>query len=334
MSDRHMLDEPPSTAEFLPISAMAARSGLSVSALRFYDGEKVLRPESVAANGYRRYHVDQVRCARLVAGLRRIGVPLADIRAAVDASEDTDFAEFVDALLAEHLRRLEQGLRDAGREVERLRALVHEDGPAHVTADCAAADARRLLTAVRFAAGTDPDFPGLVSVRIEFAPDTITAVATDRYRLAHHHVTARGSAVGAVTAPTGWVDDLITALENSSAEQVRFTLAGDRLTAHLGESSLAVVGVPEVFPDHSPLLRQVAGASTVWSQMHRQTSAAEPSLTLLAGEPPVAVRHEFLLQAIAAAGGDPVLRLDGPIAPLVIRAADGATSMLMPVRQP
>lgn len=329
-----MPDETPSTAEFLPISAMAARSGLSVSALRFYDGEKVLRPESVAANGYRRYHVDQVRCARLVAGLRRIGVPLADVRAVVDASDDTDFAEFVDALLAEHLRQLEQGLRDAGREVERLRALVHDDRPAQLTADCSAADVRRLLSAVRFAAGTDPDFPGLVSVRIEFTPDTITAVATDRYRLAHHHVTARGSAAGAVTAPTGWVDDLITALGNSSAERVRFTLAGDRLTAHLGESRLAVVGVPEVFPDHRLLLREIAGATTPWSQVRRRTSPTEPAVTLLEGEPQVAVRHEFLLQAIEAAGGDPVLRLDGPIAPLVIRAADGATSMLMPVRRP
>ncbi|YAL84320.1 hypothetical protein ACMYYO_05815 [Dermacoccaceae bacterium W4C1] len=44
------------------------------------------------------------------------------------------------------------------------------------------------------------------------------------------------------------------------------------------------------------------------------------------------VRHEFLLQALEAAGDDPLLALDGPIAPLAIRGADGACSVLMPVR--
>jgi DNA-binding transcriptional MerR regulator len=57
---------------------MACESGLSVSVLRFYDGAGVLTPASVDPDtGYRYYAPDQVVVARLVASLRRVGMPLA-----------------------------------------------------------------------------------------------------------------------------------------------------------------------------------------------------------------------------------------------------------------
>ena len=55
------------------IGEMARASGLSVSALRFYDGAGVLVPAEVDPDtGYRRYADDQLRAARLVASLRLV----------------------------------------------------------------------------------------------------------------------------------------------------------------------------------------------------------------------------------------------------------------------
>ncbi len=62
------------------IGELARASGLTVSALRFYDGAGVLIPAVVdSATGYRWYAEHQLRSARLVAGLRRVGMPLAEI---------------------------------------------------------------------------------------------------------------------------------------------------------------------------------------------------------------------------------------------------------------
>lgn len=65
------------------IGALARESGLTVSALRFYDAAGVLRPARVdPATGYRWYDTDQVHSARLIAGLRAASMPLPDISAA------------------------------------------------------------------------------------------------------------------------------------------------------------------------------------------------------------------------------------------------------------
>src|SRR4051794_41580563 len=62
------------------IGEVARASGLAVSALRFYDRAGVLVPAEVdPVTGYRRYSGEQVRAARLIAGLRRVGLPVAEI---------------------------------------------------------------------------------------------------------------------------------------------------------------------------------------------------------------------------------------------------------------
>jgi protein phosphatase len=65
----------------LTIGAFARASRLSPKALRIYDDLGLLRPARVdPASGYRLYHPDQLERARLVAWLRRLGMPLARIR--------------------------------------------------------------------------------------------------------------------------------------------------------------------------------------------------------------------------------------------------------------
>src|SRR5206468_9723543 len=65
----------------LTIGAFARACRLSPKALRLYDELDLLRPARVDPHtGYRYYAVEQLEQARLVAWLRRLGMPLARIR--------------------------------------------------------------------------------------------------------------------------------------------------------------------------------------------------------------------------------------------------------------
>src|SRR5690349_9064838 len=71
--------------ELLTIGAFARESRLSPKALRLYDDLGLLPPARVdPASGYRLYRPDQLERARLVAWLRRLGMPLARIRTVCD----------------------------------------------------------------------------------------------------------------------------------------------------------------------------------------------------------------------------------------------------------
>lgn len=71
--------------ELLTIGEFARASRLSAKALRLYDDLGLLRPAVVdPGNGYRLYAPEQLDRARLVAWLRRIGMPLAEIRTVVE----------------------------------------------------------------------------------------------------------------------------------------------------------------------------------------------------------------------------------------------------------
>ncbi|MEV8539237.1 MerR family transcriptional regulator [Streptomyces sp. NPDC051572] len=68
--------------DMLTIGAFARACRLSPKALRLYDELELLRPARVDPDsGYRYYAVAQLERARLVAWLRRLGMPLAEVRA-------------------------------------------------------------------------------------------------------------------------------------------------------------------------------------------------------------------------------------------------------------
>ncbi|MEV1144339.1 MerR family transcriptional regulator [Micromonospora sp. NPDC049799] len=65
----------------LTIGAFARAAGLTPKALRLYDEIGLLPPAAVdPESGYRLYEPGQLERARLIASLRRIGMPLAEIR--------------------------------------------------------------------------------------------------------------------------------------------------------------------------------------------------------------------------------------------------------------
>jgi PPM family protein phosphatase len=75
--------------ELLTIGAFARASRLSPKALRLYDSLGLLTPAHVdEVSGYRFYRPDQLERARLVAWLRRLGMPLARIGAVCDLARE------------------------------------------------------------------------------------------------------------------------------------------------------------------------------------------------------------------------------------------------------
>ena len=187
------------------IGRMSRESGLTVSALRFYDGAGLLCPAHVDPHtGYRFYASEQVAVARLVAVLRRVGMPLAGIREVLEHRGDP---QCVDALLAGHVRALEAGLADARRALSTVPLLLEPlENPVSVTVP--APDLAAALRAVRFATGSDPELPVLASVLFDLDDGVLTLVATDRYRLAMATVpVAEGSGFAAVV-PVDVADEI------------------------------------------------------------------------------------------------------------------------------
>ncbi|GII56233.1 MerR family transcriptional regulator [Planotetraspora thailandica] len=129
----------------VPIGEFARLSRLSPKALRLYAALGLLVPASVDPDsGYRRYAVAQLEQARLVASLRRIGVPLARIRVIVDLDAETasrHVAAFWAEIEAEHAARREL----AGHLVDLLKGKV----PAVHEVSLRDIPARRILSLIR-----------------------------------------------------------------------------------------------------------------------------------------------------------------------------------------
>jgi MerR family transcriptional regulator, redox-sensitive transcriptional activator SoxR len=68
----------------LSVGDVASRSGVAVSTLHFYERQGLIASERTAGN-QRRYRRDVLRRIAFVRVSQRVGVPLADIRAALDS---------------------------------------------------------------------------------------------------------------------------------------------------------------------------------------------------------------------------------------------------------
>lgn len=355
------------------IGSMARQCGLTASALRFYDGAGVLTPGWVDPHtGYRWYRGDQVVDARLIARLRRVGVPLNDICRLLAHQQDRQATE---QLLDAHLRRLEKGLDAARRELSSVRALLaskeHSMTTTPTHAIVTAAELGTALRAVRYAASVDPELPMLNGVLIELDDATATArvVATDRYRLASSSATAdiTGPSVS-IIVPTELIDQVLELLRDELPREeavAQVTITVDRRRIAFATSGRRISGdwLDSEFPDHRRLLdlstrqrasidvtglRQSISAAPT-ETMRRESDGVEYEAAVLTVRPTgalavadgapdgirIGVNREFLLQALGADGAaDLVLELDGPIAPLAIRnpGRPDSFSILMPVR--
>jgi MerR family redox-sensitive transcriptional activator SoxR len=76
----------PETKTFT-VGEVAARAGVATSALRFYESNGLISSERTDA-GHRRYHADVLRRVGFIRVAQRVGLSLAEIRAALDSLPD------------------------------------------------------------------------------------------------------------------------------------------------------------------------------------------------------------------------------------------------------
>lgn len=301
-------------SELRSIGRLARESGLSVSALRFYDGAGVFGPAWVdPQTGYRWYAPAQLADARLICRLRRVGLPLADIRLVLQAPAGSAAAH---RALDAHLRRLEDGLADARRELSGVRVLLdqreHPMTTAHTSVRLTVnrAELAAALAAVRFAVSTDPDLPMLGCVLFDLDGDVLRLVATDRYRIAvaeaavHRAQADDAPATLSALVPTALADEIRRLAEAVGADEVGLLLENGRVRADAG-GRLAEGAVLDLdFPDYRRLLRlepthrvgidaadlRRAVADGPTRRSEPATDGPDVALTVLAVDPPGTLR--------------------------------------------
>jgi DNA-binding transcriptional MerR regulator len=347
------------------IGELARASGLTVSALRFYDGAGVLTPARVDPHtGYRWYGPEQLADARLLSRLRRVGLPLAETRLVLAAPPGSGEAH---RILERHLCRLEDGLADARRELSTVRALLDRretpmTDPTEPVTRTATRTATRLtvraeelaaaLDAVRFAVADAPEFPMLNGVLFDVDGGVLRLVATDRYRLAVAQAPApdRTGPEASALLPAPVVDGIRALL--GGADEATVVLDGGRVALEARGRRIEGTGLDQDFPDYRRLIRvETAHRADVSAAVLRDAVAngatrATPDgheVTVLAlgpqgtigiaedGDatpgPRVAVNRRFLLDAIDAGAAEQlVLEFGDPITPLAIRDAGNSGS--------
>lgn len=351
----------------LGIGELARASGLPVSALRFYDGAGVLVPAAVdPRTGYRRYDGHQLDEALLVAVLRRVGMPLADIRLALAGRSGGD-PTLPARLLAAHARRLERGAAEAREALSRLRTRGPRDHhqkengmspkhDAHVTLTLPGAELTAALDAVRFAVGVDPELPSLAGVLFDVEDGTLRLVATDRYRLALAGVPLPGPGHRARVLVAAPVVDAMRALLTEDWP-ARLTLRNGEVALDVAGRTAAGPALEHEYPDYRRLVRLPAGrrvavdAAALRAEVAagpvvedvRARDGARCAVTVLtvggdgalrpgeeagAGQR-VAVNRDFLTEALAALDTAEVeVEIGDPTAPLTIRPRDAALDRL------
>ncbi|MET9313612.1 MerR family transcriptional regulator [Kribbella sp. NPDC003505] len=332
----------------LTISEFARLVGLAPSALRFYDDCGLLPPAEVdATNGYRYYDRSQADRARLLRDLREIDLPLPDVRLALDAAA-ADVAELVRA----HLRTLEArstATREAGTRL--LTQLLAE----RTTAVLGGPELASAIRQVVSAAATTDEHAGLDCVQIQLAPEEVTFVATDRYRLAVR--TARPLEFGGTTARVLVRADELAAVSRWAAagDAVRVEVNGGLVLVR-GDESRSLTAVEAEYPayeqildgltppvcrvvvDRAALLAALAGRHVVTVDLDQESLRIGDEVKLDAiGSG--AVRVGFTASLLAAAleasvGPDVLLEICEPARPVVVRSADQGTftTLVMPVR--
>lgn len=161
----------------MTIGVFARTAKVSTSALRFYDDCGLVRPRAVEpVTRYRYYSPDQLDEVALIRQLRKVGLPLGEVRRVLAGP-----AGVAEQLLAAHLSSMERAVEDARVTLTAALTLIRD------REDAVLAWSGQLLAEAigQVASAADPSagIPALGGILIEAAPDELRLVATDRYRL-------------------------------------------------------------------------------------------------------------------------------------------------------
>ncbi|MFC0531181.1 DNA polymerase III subunit beta family protein [Phytohabitans kaempferiae] len=342
--------------DLLPIGTFAQVTGVTASALRFYDDCGLVRPAAVdPATGYRYYSAAQVEEVTLIRQLREAGLPLGDVRRVLTASE-----EQAQRLIADHLRAMERAVEEARGKASAAMALVRSRlGAAVSLPGQMLADGIGQVSPAARAGGPEPVLGGVL---FEVDGRELRLVATDRYRLAVRSMAIGGRPRDPATAvvPADLLERARPWIGRQETVGVTVTGAGVRLAGPAGEETLAAIAgeypryriVLDQLPE--PSTRAVIPRRTLLSalgddpeaRVHLvigdgvtvRPSGARRPVTIpaeTAGAPlAISFQHATLRPVLAASvGPDVMLQLSRPDQPAVVRSADDGdlTTLAMPV---
>ncbi|WP_433609246.1 MerR family transcriptional regulator [Prescottella agglutinans] len=244
------------TDDLITIGVFARASGLTPSALRFYDDCGLLAPAYIdPATGYRYYAGDQCERASLLRRLREIAVPLEAVTRILSADADEAVR-----LLDEHVRLLRERADTAAALAASLGTVLAagESGHRVTLSGITLADA---VDQVVPAAGTDHRFPVLTGVLIEVGDGAVVLTATDRYRLTTRSLAAPVSgAAWAVVVPARDLAALTPWLRDRPQVALRRAPDGVVVAADGDERRLAAID--DGFPDYRAMLSALPAAAT------------------------------------------------------------------------
>lgn len=341
----------------MTIGVLARAAKVSTSALRFYDDCGLVRPRAVdPITGYRYYSPEQLDEVTLIRQLRKVGLPLGEVRQVLAGP-----AGVAEQLLAAHLSSMERAVEDARVALTAALTLIRD------REDAALVRSGQLLAEAigQVVAAADPSagIPALAGVLIEATPDELRLVATDRYRLAVRSLpTDRRQAPGVAVVDAVQLDRARQWIGDQEYLQLGYGDSCVQLTGPGGQRRLPTVagafpayrivldGLPEVrtqvVAPRDLLLAAIADVPQV-----RLDCVVNTDLTVTPsarrGAPrvvpaditgaPVAInfRVATLYPALAAAsiGPDVMLQISQPHLPAVVRCADDGdiTTVVMPV---
>ncbi len=240
--------------ELLTIGAFAKASRLSPKALRLYDELGLLTPARVDPDtGYRRYAPGQLEQARLVAWLRRLGMPLARIRrvCAMEAGEaageiraywarveaDTAARRDLTAFLVDHLTRKDPTMAPTTAPLALRYAALSDTGRVRASNQDTAYAGSRLL-AVADGYGSGGASAGAAAVDALRLLETETVPAGDLLGALEDALGRAEQAVHGVVAPDGDAGTTLTAM----------LWTGSQLAlVHIGDSRVHLLRDGELF---------------------------------------------------------------------------------------
>jgi serine/threonine protein phosphatase PrpC len=266
----------------LTIGAFAQASGLTPKALRLYDELGLLPPAAVdPESGYRLYEPQQLEQARLIAELRRIDMPLAQIRSvcALDAPEaaeavaaywqqvtsDTATRARVAAFLVEHLSG-----KGTAMSMEIRYAAGVDIGSSRDTNEDAVYASDRLLAVADGARGPGGAAASVAAIEALKPLESLDVPATALLTLLADAVAEADKAVRTAAAADDQPVTTLTALLRSGSQLA---------LVHIGDTRVYLLRGGELFPltaDHTWVQSQLDQGL-----LSRAEAAAHPDRALL-----------------------------------------------------
>ncbi|MFI7705154.1 MerR family transcriptional regulator [Nonomuraea sp. NPDC049480] len=274
----------------LTIGAFARAARLSPKALRLYDQLGLLRPAAVdGESGYRFYDPTQLERARLIAWLRRLGMPLARIRRVCDLPPPAaaeEIAGYWEQVLAETAARgqlatfLVDYLSGRGSTVEETATVLgiryaarSESGLVRTSNEDTAYAGPRLLAVADGVRGSGGDLASAAAVDALKPLETMAVPAEDLLGALTDAVGEAERAIGEIAAstPSGEAVTTLTAL----------LWSGSRLAlVHIGDTRAYLVRDGELFQithDHTYVQSLVDEG-----RLTAEEAASHPQRSLLA----------------------------------------------------